>query len=99
MNKFILLISVLVLLIVGSFFYFRNADVSVNTGEIMIKITYNSSSGEIKKIIYQISEETTLSDSAKHCARLGGVFNENGNICEPGATACVEVIAVTCEIP
>lgn len=86
------------MLIVGSFFYFRSADVSVNTDDIVIKKTYNSSSGETKKIIYQIDDETNLSEYAKHCARLGGVFKENGNICEPGATACVTVIAVTCEI-
>ncbi len=91
----IFIIVTLVLLIAGTFFVFRSAREDGNS--VFVKRTfYDSVTGEPTKIIYETTGDGDLTAYQKDCAKLDGFFEACGNICEPGATACVEVCGVTC---
>ena len=53
-------------------------------------------SGKVTKVVYDATGSENLSAYRADCAQNDGVFEECGNICAPGASACVEVCAVTC---
>jgi hypothetical protein len=49
------------------------------------------------KIVYTSNQDVDVESLRQHCAAQKGVFNECGNICEPGADICASVCAFTCE--
>ncbi len=94
-NKQIIIIIIVLVLLVGTFFVFKN--VREDTTPVSVKRTfYDSVTGESTKIIYETTGDGDLSAYENDCANRDGFFEACGNICEPGAAACVEVCGVTC---
>ena len=60
------------------------------------QIYHDSFSGKVTKVIYDAIGDDDLFVYRDDCLQHDGVFQGCGNICEPRATACVEVCAVTC---
>lgn len=89
MNKLLVIFTIGLLLVVGAAFVYFNEP------EANVKQTYNSN-GEITKIVYEITSESTLKSCQNDCAKRGGYFEECGNPCDPGAEVCEAVCAVTC---
>lgn len=50
------------------------------------------------KIVYTTDMEADTGALREDCSRLGGEFNECGDVCPPGAELCAEVCAYTCEL-
>jgi hypothetical protein len=94
MNKVLLISIILIVTGVGIYFYIGDIEVI----EPQISKTYKASNGEISKIVYKIDDISTLAVCQRDCDKRNGLFQECGNICEPGAQACVEVCGVTCTI-
>ncbi len=96
-KQIIIVSAILVLLIVGTFFIFRS--VREDATPVSVKRTfYDTITGEPTKIIYDTTGDGDLSIYEKDCAKLDGFFEACGHICEPNATACVEVCGVTCTL-
>lgn len=91
MNKMAISLVVVLIVIAGMVFFFYDKD-----GPI-VKQTYTSS-GEITKIVYEVTEDSPISVCQEDCVRRGGLFQECGNPCEPEAQVCETVCAVTCTI-
>ena len=99
-KQIIIALSILVLLIAGTFFIFssqrENGDYSTL---VSVKRTfYDTITGEPTKIIYDATGDGNLIAYQNDCDKLGGFFETCGHICEPNATACVEVCGVTCTL-
>ncbi len=95
-KQIIIILAVLVILIVGTFFIF-NSNSGTNSTSVSVKRTfYDSITGEPTKIIYDTTGDGDLTAYQNDCDKLGGFFEPCGHICEPNATACVEVCGVTC---
>ncbi len=90
MKMILALVAIVAVVAIGLFFYF-----DMDEGQVAVKQTY-SGNGEITKIVYEISEQSTISACARDCSKRGGTFEECGNPCAPGAQACETVCAVTC---
>ena len=99
MNKLVLPLAFLIVVFAGLFLFFSLDDSKmIDLDDSLLKNIYKDSSGKVVKFVYATSDELGLDDYRTHCASLNGLFEECGNICEPGATACVEVCAVTCTL-
>ena len=85
------------MVIAAAFLFFsgllENEPYSTSVG---IRQVYYTSSGKVSKVVYDATGSEDLSAFRADCEQHGGFFEECGNICEPGATACVEVCGVTC---
>lgn len=93
----IIIFAVIVLLIVGAFFIFkiqREDEISVSVKRTF----YDSITGEPTKILYDATGDGDLSAYQRDCDNRDGFFEACGHICEPNATACVEVCGVTCTL-
>lgn len=97
-RKLILVLVVVAVLEVAAFLVFTEwfQGESYSTSVVVKRIYRDSVLGSVTKVVYDATGSEDLSAYRADCARHGGFFEECGNICQPGATACVEVCGVTC---
>lgn len=50
------------------------------------------------KIVYTTDMDMDTAPFREDCERMGGEFNECGDVCPPGADMCAQVCAYTCEL-
>ena len=97
-NRLTIVFVILVVLLAGAFFAFTflHENEPYSTSIALRQIYHDSFTGKVTKVVYDATGSENLSAYRQDCIQHGGFFEECGNICEPGATACVEVCGVTC---